>query len=60
MQVLAMESIADKLVAKVKAGVDKLSVGRPEVRSLPGCQHFVYQVQCACCVDCVAEAVLIR
>ena len=26
-----MESIADELVAKVKAGVDKLSVGRPEV-----------------------------
>ncbi|KAK9837166.1 hypothetical protein WJX81_007685 [Elliptochloris bilobata] len=28
--VLVMESVADELVAKVKAGVDKLSVGRPE------------------------------
>ena len=33
LQVLVMESVADELVAKVKAGVDKLSVGRPEVRS---------------------------
>jgi len=29
-QVLVMESVADELVAKVKAAVDKLSVGRPE------------------------------
>jgi hypothetical protein len=28
--VLAMHDIADELVAKVKAGVDKLTVGRPE------------------------------
>jgi glyceraldehyde-3-phosphate dehydrogenase (NADP+) len=28
--VLAMHDIADELVAKVKAGVAKLSVGRPE------------------------------
>ena len=31
LQVLVMESVADELVTKVKAGVDKLSVGRPEV-----------------------------
>ena len=34
LQVLVVESVADELVSKVKAGVDKLSVGRPEVRSL--------------------------
>ena len=56
MQVLAMESIADKLVAKVKAGVDKLSVGRPEVRSQPGSQHSVCHVQCGRCVGCAAAA----
>ena len=33
--VLAMESIADELVAAVAKGVDGLSVGKPEVSSLP-------------------------
>ena len=52
-----MESIADKLVAKVKAGVDKLSVGRPEVRSLPGSQHLVCHVPCGRCVGCAAAGI---
>lgn len=32
--VLALEDIADELVAKVKKGVDALSVGAPEVHLL--------------------------
>jgi acyl-CoA reductase-like NAD-dependent aldehyde dehydrogenase len=35
--VLALEGIADELVAKVKKGVDALSVGAPEVRT-PRCR----------------------
>ncbi len=34
-----MESVADELVAKVKAAVDKLSVGRPEVPPRPAPQQ---------------------
>ena len=41
--VLAIESIADKLVEKVSKGVDGLSVGRPEVSNL-SCW--------TCCVAC--------
>lgn len=54
MQVLVMESVADELVSKVKAGVDKLSVGRPEVRSLSqasfaDCHHLHASGYCSYC-----------
>lgn len=41
--VLAHESIADELVAKVKKGVDELTVGAPEVRwAVDKCRCMAY------------------
>lgn len=49
--VLALDSIADELVAKVKKGVDALSVGRPEVsRCTCSSAELVSSAFLCCCL----------